>query len=177
AREQAWGRAAEAGPAADIYALGAILYECLTGRPPFQGQTLVETLDQVRTQEPVPPSRRQAGVPLDLETICLKCLRKEPEGRYASAAELADDLVRYLAGRPILARPISRLERATKWVHRNPVLTLAGAVVAATLVVSTVISYEKYRQAETARQEEANRVSERDAALADANAARLKSQR
>ncbi len=140
APEQASGNAHEAGPAADLYALGAILYDCLACRPPFLGKTVVETLDQVRTQEPVPPSRWQKSVPLDLETICLKCLRKEPENRYASAAELADELVRYQQGEPILARPVGRLERAARWARRNPALATALATAVLFLVGGVVVS-------------------------------------
>src|SRR5262249_4123095 len=146
--EQASGRAHEAGPAADVYALGAILYACLAGRPPFKGKTSVETLDQVRTQEPAPPSRWQRGIPLDLETICLKCLRKEPEKRYASAAELADDLVRYQRGEPIQARPVGRIERALKWVRRNPSAAGAAAVVLLVTVLGVAGIVWKYLDAE-----------------------------
>jgi tetratricopeptide (TPR) repeat protein/tRNA A-37 threonylcarbamoyl transferase component Bud32 len=123
APEQAAGRSREIGPPADVYALGAILYELLTGRPPFRAATVLETLELVRTQEPVAPRRLQPGTPRDLETICLKCLHKESGRRYASAQELADDLERFRNGEPTRARRVGRLERALKWTRRNKALT------------------------------------------------------
>jgi serine/threonine protein kinase len=139
APEQAQGHAKDVGPAADIYALGAILYEMLTGRPPFKGETPMETVRQVINDDPVPPSRLVPRVPRDMETICLKCLVKEPRKRYETASEFADDLERFLKGESIKARSSGRWERALKWAHRRPVaatlslwslaaiLTLTGA--------------------------------------------------
>ncbi|HVS36218.1 MAG TPA: protein kinase [Gemmataceae bacterium] len=120
APEQARGQTQAIRPAVDVYALGAILYEMLTGRPPFRGETAAETVQQVLFQDPVPPSRLNPRLPCDLETICLKCLSKEPERRYASAAALADDLRRFGEGRPIQARPLSLGSQLWRWCRRKP---------------------------------------------------------
>src|SRR5262249_41366843 len=140
APEQAQGKVKEIGPATDIYALGAILYELLTGRPPFRAETALETLHQVQAVEPVPPSRLQPQLPLDLETITLKCLAKDPARRYPTAGALADDLQCWLDSRPIQARRVGVPERTWRWCRRNP--TLASAIGAATLflVLGTLVS-------------------------------------
>ena len=138
APEQAAGRSREADRAVDIYALGAILYCLLTARPPFQAATLAETLRQVIEAEPVSPRLLNSGVPRDLETICLKCLQKQPARRYTTARALAEDLRRFGKHEPILARPVSTTEHVWKWVRRQPLL--AGLFAFSSLAVVALIA-------------------------------------
>jgi WD40 repeat protein len=141
APEQAEGRK-DVGAAADVYALGAILYECLTGRPPFKAATPFDTLLQVVGEEPVPPRRLNPEVPRDLETVCLRCLEKQPAKRYATAEALAEDLRRFGAGEPVTARPAGRLGRAVKWARRKPAAAaLVGVSAAGALLLAAVVAW------------------------------------
>ncbi len=160
APEQASGRVKDVGPTADIYALGAILYECLTGRPPFRAETTWDTLAQVISEEPVPPSRLAPRCPRDLEVVCLKCLEKLPARRYPTALALAEDLRRFLGGEPVVARPAGSVERAVKWARRRPALAAllgVSALAAACLLAVGLVYSARLRLAlldtEAARQE------------------------
>jgi formylglycine-generating enzyme required for sulfatase activity len=161
APEQAAGKVRDTGPAADVYALGALLYECLAGRPPFEGPQHV-VLASVLNDEPAPPSRLAAKLPRDLETICLKCLRKQPDKRYASAEELANDLRRFLSGEPVQARPVGRLERAVMWTRRRPALAALLGVTLLALVGLIALSAVALDREQKSRQaaEKATRARE-----------------
>jgi tRNA A-37 threonylcarbamoyl transferase component Bud32 len=182
APEQAEGKSRDVGPAADVYALGAVLYEMLTGRPPFRADSALETMRQVVRDDPVPPSRLQPRTPRDLETICLKCLHKEPRRRYSGAGDLADDLACFLAGKPTRARPAPAWERAAMWARRRPTaaaLLAACAAAAAALLALwfgfTIRLQDAKDAAEDARgkavAEHAQAVAERDSALRQAERA------
>ena len=162
------------GPAADIYALGVILYELITGRPPFKGPSALETLELVRSVEPTPPTQLQPGCPRDLETICLTCLRKDPARRYPTAVALAGDLQRFLDGAPIHARPVGAVERLGKWLRRRP--AVAASLGLGSLAALAVVALAG-RLAYSWELEDANRklgvvVGERETALATADEAR-----
>ncbi len=184
APEQAGGKTAEIGRLVDVYALGAILYECLTGRPPFKAATALDTIRQVINDEPVPPTHLQTRTPRDLETICLKCLQKEARKRYPTAGELADDLRRFLGGEPVVARPVGRLERGWRWCRRNPVvatmttsLVLLLAVIAVgggvlSLNLGVALEDARKKQADAEAAERGQREQTLEALLAEARAKR-----
>jgi WD40 repeat protein len=168
APEQADGKIAQLGPAADIYALGAILYECLTGRPPFRAASSLDTLLQVVSEEPVPPARLQPKVPHDLDTICLKCLQKDPAKRYAGAEALADDLHRFLANEPILARPAGKLERIAKWARRNPGVACLSALLLLLMITGFSLVTWQWQVAAQAAEAESQAKDKADQAAEDA---------
>jgi WD40 repeat protein/tRNA A-37 threonylcarbamoyl transferase component Bud32 len=171
APEQAAGRVRDVGTHTDTYALGAILYELLTGQPPFKGDSDVGTLDQVRTRDPARPRAIDPSVPRDLETIALKCLQKEPARRYASVSALGADLRAHLDGKPISARPTGTAERAWKWVKRNPVVAVLLGAVAVSLLAGASAAYANYQDARTQERIANDRAN--DAAREAAEAKRL----
>lgn len=163
APEQAEGKKAQIGPATDVYALGAILYEMLTGRPPFEETSPLELLRLVTTQEPLPPSRLVPSIPPDLEAICLKCLEKAPARRYGSARQLAEDLRRFLNGHPVLARRIGPVQRMWKWLHRHRqgvALASALAILGLLPVLSLLGQYRTQRQVQLQARQDAPLVRE-----------------
>jgi WD40 repeat protein/predicted Ser/Thr protein kinase len=167
--EQAGGKFSKTTAQSDVYSLGSILYYLTAGRPPFQGGTLSELLAQVQTAEPLPPRQLNPSIPENLQSICLKCLRKEPERRYASAQDLADDLDRFLNQKPVLARPIPVAERVWLWCRRRPALAFLSVALAAAVLAGLAGIVWEWRRAEVhARGEKIQRLA------AEENAARIR---
>ncbi len=165
APEQADPIAQRVGPPTDVWAMGVTLYELLVGHPPFRGDSSVETLQQVREAEPVPPRRLRPTLPRDLDVICLKCLRKKPADRYPTAADLADDLGRFLNGEPIRARPVTATEHLARWCRRNPAVSSLVAVLVALLIAGPIVFAALWLDARAARTAEWNASRGKDAAL------------
>lgn len=171
--EQAAGRVSGAaiGPAGDVYSLGAVLYEAITGLPPFRGETAAEVLARVQSDEPVPPRRLVAGVPVDLETVCLRCLEKSPARRYPTAGELAEELHRFLRGEPVRASPVGRMGHAWRWVRRNPVVASLGIAAVASMLTVALVSVLAGVRVRASRDEARARLME--SLLSEARAVRL----
>ena len=171
APEQAAGRPEAVGLAVDIHALGAILFECLAGRPPFLASSPLETLELIRTAEPPNPTRFRPDLPADLRTICLTCLEKDPARRYASAALLADDLGRFARGETILARPAGRLDRAAKWARRRPAEAAFAALLALSLAgtIAGLLAHQARLRAALGREAEAAADARRQRGIAESN--------
>ena len=167
--EQASGETADIGPLADIYSLGAMFYEFLTGKPPFRGTTLLQTLEDVRNKEPVAPNILVPSVPLDLQTICLKCLEKDKAKRYPTADELADDIERFIKGEPILARPVSLYTKTLKWAKRNQAkaaLIAVSAVAAVTIFIGAITAAIMIRNSSIKEMAARDAVDEKNKAIA-----------
>jgi len=179
APEQASGHVAAASASTDVYSLGAILYELLTFHPPFKAASVMETLEQLRTKEPVAPRSINPRVPRDLETICLKCLQKEPGRRYVSAEMLADELTRFIDGDSIIARPTNAMERTSRWCRRHPLPAGLAVTLAAVVLIGFVAVWSQWLEADRQRKiAESNAVkflTERDIAIKATELAEMKS--
>jgi WD40 repeat protein len=169
--EQAAGRNRELSAASDVYALGAMLYEMLTGRPPFQGASPQAVMEQVKTVEPVAPRRLNASVPADLETVTLKCLEKKPAQRYATAQELAEELGRFLGGEPVNARPVSAPEKTWRWARRRPLVASLAGISLILLLAFAVLAAASSHRVRVSRDQAQLRLAE--SLLSESHALRL----